>query len=92
MDDAATATANRRKPGSKWPGFFSREAAFQCNDLGNRHVTVSHDITRAKERAAALQAATGCATVPTVAATVIPEPQRAQAEAEGVRVFLLVHQ
>ena len=51
-----------------------------------------HDITRAKERAAALQAATGCATIPTIAATVIPEPQRAQAKAEGVRVFLLVHQ
>ena len=51
-----------------------------------------HDITRAKDRAAALQAATGCTTIPTVAATVIPEPQRAHAEAEKVRVFLLDHQ
>ena len=51
-----------------------------------------HDITRAKERAAALQTTSGCAAIPTVAAMVEPAPQRAHAEAEGVRVFLLERQ
>lgn len=51
-----------------------------------------HDITRAKERAAALQAATGRPAIPTAAATVIPEPQRTRAEAESVRLFLLDRQ
>ena len=50
------------------------------------------DITRARERAASLEAATGQRTVPVAAATVIAEPQRAQADTEKVALFLLDHQ
>ena len=75
MDDAAITDRYRQQAEARFEmaGFLiSREPAVQCNDRGNRHVTVSHDITRANEWAAALQAATGCATMPTVATTVIP--------------------
>ena len=75
MDNTAVANRYGQQAEAKleMAGFLiSREPAVQCNDRGNRHVTVSHDITRAKDRAAALQAATGCATIPTVATTVIP--------------------
>ena len=48
-----------------------------------------HDIARAQERAAALQAATGQRAVPVAAAMVIPEPPEAQASDVGVTTYLL---
>ena len=48
-----------------------------------------HDIARAQERAAALQAATGQRAMPVAAAMVIPEPQEAQASDVGVTTYLL---
>lgn len=51
-----------------------------------------HDITRAKERAAILEKATGERALPAVAAANIPEPQRRQASQEQVLLYLLENQ
>ena len=51
-----------------------------------------YDITRAKARASTLEKATGVHTIPAVAAATIPEPQRQQASAEQVLLYLLDNQ
>ena len=48
-----------------------------------------HDIARARERAAALETATGQRTLAAVAAVSIPTPQQDQASAAGVSTYLL---
>ena len=48
-----------------------------------------HDIARARERAAALETATGQRTLAAVAAVIIPTPQQDQASAAGVSTYLL---
>ena len=48
-----------------------------------------HDIDRARERAAALETATGQRTLAAVAAVIIPTPQQDQASAAGVSTYLL---
>ena len=48
-----------------------------------------HDIARARERATALETATGQRTLAAVAAVIIPTPQQDQASAAGVSTYLL---
>ncbi len=49
------------------------------------------DIIRAKERAETLGKATGQKTLAATASSIIPGPQRSQAEREGVATFLIEH-
>ena len=81
---------------------FIMQGTYQLPDTGERASAYiltevsstlnNHHIARAKDRAASLQAATGVRAIPAAAATAIAEPQRTQASANQVRLFLLEEQ